>query len=558
MNINIGLHPLKTVKPFNFGVWDIEASLLTPDATWGWNLQVLGVFDGKDYYWFRTVDQFLDFILQKKYASYRWFAHFGGRYDMNFIFDRVRERGNCNVEFYCSGSMVIRMKIRHGAYLAYLCDSFRLLPAGLRDLTIAFNVEHKKTNYDFGNMAFGRELLEYNEQDCRGLYEVLYNFFEQTGIRSETFATHALRYWRREFLQRTIWKPHDNITDFIRRSLFGGHVEVFKRNSPHLYAFDVNSMYPYVMQFPVPVDYIAESRRFIDSLYGFVEAVVTVPEMYIPPLPVKLEKLYFPIGTFRGVWTTEELIAAVNQGARIEKIIKAVYFGCEEIFKDYVHRLYRLKKTAGEPTRTIAKYLLNSLFGKFGQHPEKRVFVTEREAPHGAYPILQPDGRPSGFAEYRRHSRSAYLLPHISAAITSKARLVLLSHLTENSYYCDTDSIFTTSTMVTGAELGEWSLVGEGEATFYQPKLYKFRGEWKAKGLNRSQSIDAFVMGDMNEIIRRKSIKEALRSGTPACDDIQIIKTMGNTRPKRVWLANDLETRPWTINELDTKGRLAQ
>jgi len=549
-NINIGLHPLQAIRSFNYGTWDIEAT------DW-WNLQVIGAFDGKDYYHFRNVDSFLDHILQKKYNSYRWFAHFGGRYDMNFIFDRLRERQNCNVQFYCSGSMVIRMRIRKGRWLTYLCDSFRLLPAALRDLTIAFDVVHKKTSIDFESMTFGREMLEYNEQDCRGLYEVLYSFFEQTGIRSETFATHALRYWRKEFLQRSIWMPHENVTDFIRRSLHGGHVEVFKRSAPNLLAYDVNSMYPYVMQFPVPVDYVAESRRLLDSYYGFVEAIVEIPDMYIPPLPYKLEKLFFPVGKLRAVWTSEELLEAEQRGVKILRIIKGYYFRCDVIFKDYVDRLYKLKKTAGEPTRTIAKYLLNSLFGKFGQHPEKKVYCTEREAPNGAFPILNPDGLPSGFAEYRRKSRSAYLLPHIASSITSKARLVLLSRLNDCSYYCDTDSIFTTSVMETGNELGQWGLVGEGEALFIQPKLYKFKGTWKAKGLNRSQSIDAFIQGDINQVIRRKSIKEALRTGTPACEDIEIIKTLGATRPKRVWLSND-DTRPWNVTELlEKKGRLA-
>jgi hypothetical protein len=458
--------------------------------------------------------------------------------------------------------MVIRMQIKKGRHTAYLCDSFRLLPAGLRQLTIAFNVEHKKTEYDFASMVFGKELLEYNEQDCRGLYEVLYNFFEQTGIRSETFATHALRYWRKEFLQRTIWQPHEHISDFIRRSLFGGHVEVFKRHMVHGSCYDVNSMYPYVMQFPVPVDYIGESHRLLDQYYGFVECEVFIPDMYLPPLPVRLEKLFFPVGTVRGVWTTEELREAEKRGVKILKINKAYYFKCEEIFKDYVHRLYKLKKTASEPTRTIAKYLLNSLFGKFGQHPEKKVFCTEKEAPNGSFPIIKPDGNPSGFAEYSRRSRSAYLLPHISAAITSKARIVLLNSLTESSYYCDTDSIFTTSPMNTGNELGDWSLVGEGEATFYQPKLYKFRGEWKSKGLNRhlstctnrdkcmcgSSTIDAFVQGDINQVIRHRSIKEALRQGLQATASIEINKTMGSTRPKRVWINDD--TRPWNIEEL--------
>jgi DNA polymerase family B len=393
--------------------------------------------------------------------------------------------------------------------------------------------------------------LEYNEQDCRGLYEVLDSFFEQTGIRSETFATHALRYWRKEFLQFTIWKPHDNVTDFIRRGLHGGHVDVLKR-SGHLRCYDVNSMYPFVMQYPVPIQYVAESRRLTDTLYGFVEAIVEVPEMYIPPLPYKIEKLFFPVGRLRAVWTSEELMEAEQRGARIIRIIKAYYFQTACIFAEYVEKLYALKRMATEPTRTIAKYLLNSLFGKFGQHPEKKVYVSEEQAPGGAFPVVHPDtGEPSGFAYYTRRSRSAYLLPHISASITSKARMVLLQKLNEASYYCDTDSVFTTKRMHTGDKLGQWSLVGVGDATFYQPKLYKFKGVWKAKGLNTKQSIDAFIDGDINQIIRRKSIKEALRTGTPACEDVEIHKQMGGTRPKRAWLAGELDTRPWSVKELE-------
>lgn len=543
-DINIGLHPLKGIKTFQFATWDIEA------FEW-WNLLVIGCFDGTNYYHFRNVDGFINHILQEKYRSWRWFAHFGGRYDINFIFDRLRERNDLEVEFYCAGSMVIHMTIKQGRRTVYLCDSFRLLPASLRDLTIAFNVQHQKSSMDFTTMTYNLEMLEYNEQDCKGLYEVLDSFFEQTGIRSETFATHALRYWRKEFLRFTIWKPHENVSDFIRKSLHGGHVEVFKR-SGFLKAFDVNSMYPYVMQNPIPVHYIGESRRLSEVLYGFVEAIVDVPDMYIPPLPYKIEKLFFPVGRLHGVWTSEELIEAEKRGAKIQKIIKGVYFQTVEIFKEYVEKLYALKRTATEPTRTIAKYLLNSLFGKFGQHPDKKVYVTEDKAPEGSFPIVHPEtGKPSGFAYYTRRSRSAYLLPHISAAITSKARLVLLDSLNTQSYYCDTDSIFTTDSMMTGKELGDWSLLGEGDATFYQPKLYKFNGTWKAKGLNTKQSIDAFVQGDINQIIRRKSVKEALRTGTPACADVEIEKRIGFTRPKRIWLADNLDTRPWNVEELD-------
>jgi Cu2+-containing amine oxidase len=65
--------------------------------------------------------------------------------------------------------------------------------------------------------------------------------------------------------------------------------------------------------------------------------------------------------------------------------------------------------------------------------------------------------------------------------------------------------------------------------------------------------IDKFVDGDMNKVVRRKSIKEALRDGTPACMDITIEKRLRESRPKRAWMANNQDTRPWDIKELETK-----
>jgi len=263
-----------------------------------------------------------------------------------------------------------------------------------------------------------------------------------------------------------------------------------------------------------------------------------------------MEKLYFPIGKLNGVWTTEELLIAESLGCRIQKVFKAIYFRTEAILRDFVVKLYRLKKEAEEPARTIAKYLLNSFYGKFGQSPVKKVYITEADAPKGSWPIMKPDGEPSGFAFYERTSNAAYLLPHISSAVTSMARLHLLSRLNENVYYCDTDSVFTPESLDTGKEIGEWSFVGEGECQFWQPKLYKFKGTWKSKGLDKEQSIDAYIQGDVNTVIRRKSIKEALRDGTPATMDVSIEKRLKESRPKRVWV-NEQDTRPWDIQELE-------
>jgi hypothetical protein len=550
------LNPLTRPTHFHYATWDVEAE------NW-WTLQLIGMWDGERFRHFRKIGEFIEYILQKKYHGWRFFAHFGGRYDMNFIYDFLKHHPEIGITFYCSGSLVIRMTISYHNIHVHLCDSYRLFympgndsqtrttnKSGLAALTKAFGVVHQKKEYDFSQMVYGPELIQYNEWDCRGLYEVIERFFEETGIMSETFATHALRVWRKDFLKETIWKPAENVLELARETYNGGRVEVFKRSAVNVYAYDVNSMYPYVMQQPMPTEYVGESRTLTDKYYGFLDAEIIVPDDYMPTLPVRSEKLYFPVGRFRGSWTSEELMIAESRGCRIVKVFKAYYFRTVQIFKEYVQKLYHLKKTSQEPTRTIAKGLLNALYGKFGQNPTKKVFVSERLAPHGSFPILYPNGEPSGFAYYERTSRNAYLLPHLASAVTSKARLHLLSRLDGDSFYCDTDSVFTSHVMGISKELGEWGEVGSGEALFIQPKLYKFKGVWKSKGLNREQNIDDFIAGNKNMATRARSIREAIRTGKDACEHVQVEKMLRETRPKRAWLTDGQETRPWDVKEL--------
>lgn len=544
---------------FKYCTWDIEAN------NW-WDLVLIGLWDGYEYYHFRTVEEFFEFIFQSKYNGRRFFAHFGGRYDFNFVFDFIRRwNKKISCSFYCSGSLVIQITLKYQNITIKLCDSYRLfyMPAssdvaktdnksGLRALGKVFNVLHQKTDLDFSEVRYNKETILYNEQDCRCLYEVMERFFEETGVMSETFATHALRIWRKDFLKQILWKPPDEVSEFVRRSYHGGRVEVFKRGALQLRAYDVNSMYPYVMQFPVPVRYLGQSRKLLHDpkTYGFVDATIETSPDYIPVLPVHLEKLYFPCGRIRGTWSAEELIEAEKRGSRIEKIHRAHYFEAERLFEGYVQKLYQLKKTAtSEATRLIAKGLLNALYGKFGQNPRKKMYCLEEQAPSGSYPILEPNGAPSGFAYYERTSHSAYLLPHLAAAVTSKARLHLLSRLDDSTYYCDTDSVFTSKEYPTSKELGDWGSIGEGEAMFVQPKLYKWKGTWKSKGLGKDQNIDDFIAGNPNMIKRARSIKEALRDGTDACAHVTVTKYLRETRPKRAWI-NDEDTRPWDVKEL--------
>lgn len=544
------LKPSNSSKKFQYGTWDIEAQ------NW-WELKLIGVFDGNHYEPHTSIKEFLEHILQAKYNHYHWFAHFGGRYDINFIFDYIRKSTKTYItSFYCSGSMVLRLTIKRGRYTAHLLDSYRLLPAKLADLTTSFDVQHKKQvgKIDFSNVVLNQDLLEYNESDCRGLYEVIHKLYDKVQVQADTFASLSMTYWKKNYLKQELLHPSSEVKEFVRKGYHGGRVEVYKHEGHNINAFDVNSMYPFCMTSRVPTNLKGRCRSIdIDEqYYGFAEVMINVPnDLYIPPLPVRLDKLYFPTGNLLGVWSFEELREAEKRGCKIQRVLKAYSFYTDYLFVDFVKDLYQWKVSGNETHRAIAKFLLNSLYGKFGQQPEKEMYCIEETAPAGAIPILDMNGNVTDFAKYTKTSYASYLLPHISAAITSKARLELLKVLDKNSYYCDTDSVFTSNTMpIWTKKLGSWEPIGKGHGIFYQPKLYLFEGKWKAKGINsKEQDVCKFIEGEPNVTTRHTSVKEALRTGKDACSSIEVSKIYRDYKGKRKWLPNK-DTRPWNIREI--------
>lgn len=543
------LRKVKGSKNFTFGTWDVEA------RDW-WKLKLIGVFDGKEYKPFRNVKQFLDHLLTEKYCNWHWFAHYGGRYDVNFIFDYIRKFPDIyETSFYCSGSMVLRLTIKRGSLTTHILDSYRLLPASLDKLTTSFDVTHKKGKIDFDKIEYNKELLDYNESDCRGLYEVITKLYAKVNVQADTYASLSMAYWKKNYLKQDLFHPSDEVKEFIRRGYHGGRVEVFKHEGHDINAFDVNSMYPYCMTMRIP--YLIRGKctniEIDPNYYGFAHAIVDVPDdLYVPVLPLRLDKLYFPTGRIIGVWSFEELREAQKRGCKIIDVLEGYSFYTDYLFVDFVKDLYQWKVSGDETARTIAKFLLNSIYGKFGQSPDKEMYCLERTAPAGSTPIFDSDGNPTEFAKYSKTSKAAHLLPHISASITSKARLELLKVLDEKSYYCDTDSVFTTNTMpIWTKKLGSWEPQGNGHGIFYQPKLYFFEGKWKAKGINsKEQDVQKFINGEPNVSTRHLSVKEALRKGVEACSSVEISKVYREYQSKRCWLDGHQDTRPWNIKEI--------
>ena len=156
--------------------------------------------------------------------------------------------------------------------------------------------------------------------------------------------------------------------------------------------------------------------------------------------------------------------------------------------------MYEIKKNSkpGDPFYTIAKLLMNSLYGRFGMEPdlpESRVLTEDEFNEFVITPgidvmddIILDKMHLTSFKK-RSSSEKSYSLPNISipiaAAIASYSRIQMTDYVMSNSdNICaiDTDGIKITSVLPAsqvGKELGQMKFEGQfKQAVFIAPKVY--------------------------------------------------------------------------------------
>lgn len=567
---NTMLHPLKSTRKFKYSVMDIE--------TFHWtDVQLVGFYDGEKYYAFHTVKEWLDFFLTRKYSYWRCFAHFGAGFDFNFVMAELEKSfPQFKVVILSNnGASMIKIydKLNSGGRAWMLLDSYRLLPKSLAELTKSFDVEHKKKeNVDREHLEkiSWEEMREYNEYDCKGLYEVIEKFSHwfakyKVPLRPTT-ASQAMATYRR-MMKFAIPNLKPDVEKFIRDSYYGGRVEVFKmRCFDKMKVYDFTSLYPYVMKkYPMPVGTASRVTKFYENTTGFYKATVKIPDMYFPPMPwLNKQKLIFPTGKFSGIYASKELEMARLLGCEFN-IDYGYIFPDAYIFDEYVDMMFKLKQTGDGATKAIAKLMLNSLYGKFGQNRNKQTIV-KTDIAHAVG--LKPFNDEHDLYIQESESRATFIIPSISAWVTSCARVELLQMLLkageENAYYADTDSIFSTKNLPTSDKLGGLKVEAEAdEAIFVLPKLYVLRtGDkliTKAKGFERDftnklsfNSFDKALHGDRSDFVqviqRFGKFKESLKREGRYVTMLTKKKSIKSEYDKRTWDEN-FNTVPRRVNQ---------
>ena len=514
-----------------FGVCDIEASDWIKFLVIGYYSKIRdSETDEPLEEKFETFERMADFcawIFSDEQPHNIIYAHFGGKYDFNFI---LREFYFMHEYYYIDGmiprgsgllcvsvSTVKRYSIApaktkekniikrfpNGDVLIkdrtiVFKDSAALLPFSLKSLTENFGVEHKKQEIDYEQIKeVTPELLEYLEYDLKGLYQVLEKFYSWPMIKAagatSTMASQAMRVFQTH-LKTTIPSLGGGIDDFVRGAYFGGRTEIFKPlfnqkpGQKSLKTLDVNSLYPAVMrdnEFPTVFQH--ETKKYYAERMGFYEVDVEVPDMYIPPLGTVFDqegdgRLIFPVGKFRGRWSTIELNYAMSLGVKILKVHRGkVFKNGGYIFKDYINELYAIRQKASKDSvdNVLCKLLMNSTYGRFGLQRERENI----EFDDGQLGVHSPMEIELGKNKFIRLVKKDIVLENsfanvaIAAWVTSHARILmhkLYMKAPEALYYSDTDSLFTTHDYVCDdKDLGKLKFEYDSKnACFLLPKTY--------------------------------------------------------------------------------------
>lgn len=361
---------------------------------------------------------------------------------------------------------------------------------------------------------------------CYRYFDSYVSFLSQYGVAPKrTLGSSAVALWRKLDSPNNVGIRSERIDALARASYHGGRTEVFKVGTiPSVYMADVVSMYPYVMKTNPMAD--MDKITYLEGggisakvlkYEGVSEATVYHPDRHVPCLPVvSNDKLYFPIGNFRGTWAHSELRAAVERGVRIREIHTSTYSTrvCFP-YLTYIDTLFALRaefKKRGDARQAVVKIILNALYGRMGlssEQEERRIQpVTAKDtmASLQGWELIPSDGVLYASKHKRMKKLNDWANVLWASNITAYARVHLLQYLEwqgDNLVYCDTDSVISTAP-IQGLGEGLGSLEDQGhfqEALILAPKLYRLirdSGEKvvRAKGVPRSVAEDYILKGE--------------------------------------------------------------
>ena len=525
-----------------------------------------GLFDGRKYFSFSNINDFMNFLLEIEGTVFFHYLDFDIRVILEWCLNhKIELKTNPIIS---GDKRIISWKINN----LTLRDSFILTQSSLGDLATSFHLADKKlTVKDYHFSADTPRLRRYLKRDVIILHQSMNKFFDFIGwenFKKRTIASISMAKFKEIDLQsykRIVESPiYADTNEFLREAYFSGYYATFQDKiddvERNTYKIDVNSYYAHSMRvnfFPWGGVIKTRNQNEIISLLdkgklGVIEAKAIIPPgLKIGFLPYKTENgVQYPIsGNITGKWTSSEILRAKQIGYEF-KFKKAIFWQFQDkLFFKYISRLSHIKEKSTGAKRAIAKQLLVSLYGKFAQ---KRDISKIRRTDYPFPGHLYLDDKMT-ISEEKKYIRTPYSHPEISIFTTAYARIFLYDFCEkagwENIYSIIADSIILRTNMTSSfrkkwihpTKVGKFKIVSEIERAIILGRgIYALkdrntkemiRNQGGLKEYNKLLTFDDFeraakkknkIWNQYNNLKRQKTVYSFLKGKSKIREEVKV------------------------------------
>ena len=414
-----------------------------------------------------SIEDFIEYITENLKGSSIYFHNL--KFDGSFLVDYLLSNGYTYQESFgdhrrCFSTLIgdmgewysMRVRFGRGCTITFL-DSLKLLPYKVKKIAEDFDLPIRKGSIDYDIILdpsnITTETLDYVFNDVR-IVALALSQIKQEGMVKNTTAScayHAYTSLRHpQFLNQCF---PDLGTDFLeewREAYRGGRCQfnpIHQDKILHnVYRYDINSMYPYVMH-DMPLPYgnpipISEMGKYKFELYH-IRISFELKENHMPTLLKKCglfkngDSYYIDTEDIEELWISSVDFTILKRHYDITHFEFLSGYGFMTsvlLFRDYIDYWYKRKSIDKGAKRSVDKFMLNCLYGKYGSNCK------------GSHKIPYMD-EVTGIVHYSQslpEDMTHYYLP-IAIAVTSWAHLLIDDAITlvgySNFVYCDTDSV---------------------------------------------------------------------------------------------------------------------
>lgn len=279
-------------------------------------------------------------------------------------------------------------------------DSLKLIPLSVDKIAKSFNLSIKKGSINYSkyrkkNYEPSENEIEYVKNDVEIVGQALKILLDE-GLTKMTIGSNALNDFKKIFTIKKFnqYFPIHKYDSDLRQSYKGGFTylspKYAEKEIKNGVVFDVNSLYPFIMyscKIPYGYGVFFNGQYQNDNLYDLyiqqIKCSFKLKDNFIPTIQIKNNLQFIPTQYLISSENEEVLLTLTSVDYElfvkhydifnIEFISGWKFKSVKGLFCDYIDKWINIKiqseKEGNYALRSIAKLMLNSLYGKFATNP---------------------------------------------------------------------------------------------------------------------------------------------------------------------------------------------